>query len=43
MPQRCGCGEWGFLTHDPFAEDIHGLLVEVVLCDGCYFDSCQEI
>jgi hypothetical protein len=43
VPRKCECGEYGFLTHDPYREDLYGELVEVVLCDDCYFNSCQEI
>jgi hypothetical protein len=39
----CGCGRPGQLCNDPYVEEIHGRVEEVVLCDSCYQESCDDI
>ncbi len=37
------CGEPGEETTCPYAADIYGKDVEVVLCSGCYSARCADI
>lgn len=37
------CGKPGWLTFEPFAEEIYGEKVEVILCSECYAESCMDI
>ena len=37
------CGEEGKETTCPYAEEINGTTIEVILCDNCYHDRCMDI
>jgi hypothetical protein len=44
----CGCGKEFpkaelFYGPDPYAEDVHNEIVETVLCEYCYCQSCEDI
>jgi hypothetical protein len=41
--QLCSCGKPGNLCMDPYEQEINERNVEVVLCDECFKQHCEDI